>query len=232
VAEISQPIGPVLDELRRSSRPTLVLRPAPATRPDSVALLSGSFDPLTVGHAEMARAAAELADLVVLVYSVRTLPKEGSSAPALLDEGDRVLALERFCTTHGYTAGFCSHGLLAEQIEAADERFPGAGLSVVIGSDKLLQLFDPRWYDDVDRVLDALFDRASVWFATRAGDEAAVRDALRMPGHARWAARVRQLHMPANVAAVASRDVRDRIARGEDVSDLVPEEFRGLLRTR
>jgi hypothetical protein len=34
------------------------------------------------------------------------------------------------------------------------------------------------------------------------------------------------------VAAVASRAVRDRIARGEDVSDLVPEEFRGLLRTR
>jgi nicotinic acid mononucleotide adenylyltransferase len=232
VAEISQPIGFDLDELRRSSHPTLVLRPSPAAPPASVSLLSGSFDPLTVGHAEMARAAAERADLVVLVYSVRTLPKEERAAPALLDEGDRVLALERFCAGHGYTAGLCSHGLLAEQVQAAAERFPGAELSVVIGSDKLMQLFDPRWYDDIESVLGALFDRAWVWFAMRAGDEPAVRDLLAKPEHAQWGVRIRPIEISADVAAVSSRDVRERIARGEDVSDLVPDEFRGLLRTR
>jgi nicotinamide-nucleotide adenylyltransferase len=225
----SQPLPTVLEQLRGTSQPTLILLPPLQDTPASVALLAGSFDPLTVGHAAMAGAAAELAELVVLVYSARTLAKEGLPPPALLDELDRVRALERFCASHGYAAGLCSHGLLVDQVRAADRLVPSAELTLVMGSDKLLQLLDPRWYDDVDAALDPLFHRATVAFAMRAGDEAAVADALARPRHARWAARIRLLEIPAAVAAVASRGVRERIARGEDVSQLVPEEFLGLL---
>ena len=223
------PFATVLEGLRATSEPTLILRPRPDAPPASVALLAGSFDPLTVGHAAMADVSASLADLLVLLYSVRTLPKERGPAPALLGEEGRALALERFCATRGYSAGFCSHGLLSEQVEAADERFPEAELTVVVGSDKLLQLLDPRWYEDPEAALAALFARASVAFAMRAGDEAAVGRALASPEHRRWTSRVRSLPVPPEVAAVSSREVRERVARGEDVSELVPEEFLRLL---
>ena len=229
------PIAGLLEALRRADRPTLVLRPEPASPPASVALLAGSFDPLTVGHAAMAGAAARLAELVVLVYSVRTLPKEHTSPPPLLDEENRVAALERFCRARGYAAGLCSHGLLADQVEAADELFPEAELLVVVGSDKLLQLLDPRWYENVDATLEALFSRASVTFAMRSGDAGAVADAIESPAHAGWAPwspQIRELDIDPAVAAVSSRDVRARIARGDDVSALVPEEFLRVIVAR
>jgi nicotinamide-nucleotide adenylyltransferase len=204
----------------------------PEDQPASIALLPGSFDPLTVGHAAMARAAAEQAALVVLVYSVRTLPKEGSALPPLLGETERLIALARFCAARGYSVGLCSHGLLVEQVEAAEEGFPGSELILVVGSDKLLQVLDPRWYDDVEAALTGLFDRASVALAMRAGDGEAVVQELANPAIARWVSRIRPLDVPPDVAAVSSRDVRERIARGEIVSELVPEEFLEALRPR
>src|SRR5947209_3606951 len=84
-----------IDELRRAAGPTLVVLPDP--RPArSVALLSGSFDPLTVAHAQLAERAAAFAHAVVLVYAADTLPKEGAAAPPLLTVADRLEVLRRY----------------------------------------------------------------------------------------------------------------------------------------
>jgi nicotinic acid mononucleotide adenylyltransferase len=125
--------------------------------------------------------------------------------------------------------GLCSHGLLADQAEAAADRFPGARLLVVVGSDKLLQLLDPVWYEDRDATLDAMFERARVLYAVRAQDEGSVDAALRDPVNARWRTRLTRLTVPPGAAAVSSRDVRSRYRRGEDVAALVPEAVRPLL---
>jgi len=171
---------PLLEELRHAERPRLIVVPEPDTEPASVALLAGSFDPLTVAHEAMAESASHGVDLVVLVYSVRTLPKEGEGSPPLLGQEERLAALERFTHERGALAvGLCSHGLIAEQVDAATSRFPNAALAVVLGSDKLLQLLDHRWYEDRDAVLDPMFSRARVLYALRAGDEDALEGALR-----------------------------------------------------
>jgi nicotinate-nucleotide adenylyltransferase len=212
---------PLLDEVRGAEHPRLVIAPEPAGQPPSVALLAGSFDPLTVAHAAMAEASLRRADLVVLMYSVQTLEKEGAASPSLLGETDRLAALERFAGTRPRLAvGVCSHGLIAEQVQAAADRFPTATIAVVLGSDKLLQVLDHRWYDDRDSVLGPMFARARLLYAVRAGDEEALAEALRT--HGRWAASLERLKVPPDVAAVSSREVRDRIRRGEDVSALVP----------
>ena len=57
-----------------------------------------------------------------------------------------------------------------------------AALSVIVGSDKLLQLFDPRWYENRDAVIATLLDRAHVRYGLRAGDEEAVRCCQRVSG--------------------------------------------------
>ena len=217
----------VLEELRASPRPRLVLVPDPAESPRSVALLAGSFDPITIGHAAMAEAVARRVELVVLVYSVRTLPKEGPGPAALLLEKERVAALDAFCRARSYAVGLSSHGLLADQVAAAGERFPGAEIVVVMGSDKLLQLFDPRWYGDVDAALTPMFERARVAYTVRTGDDEAVEACLGR--NARWGGRIERLHIPPDAAAASSRRVRELLARGDDVSTLVPAEVRAFL---
>ena len=211
----------MLEELRRSDRPSLVLRPDPEASPASVALLAGSFDPITVAHAAMAAAALDRAELVVLLYSARTLPKEPGAPPSMLEEIDRLALLDRVVAgRRGLAVGVCSHGLLAEQVEAATERFPGAELRVVLGSDKLMQLFDRGWYRDRDAALDSMFARARVLYAVRSGDEDAVAAVLSANG--RWRGFVERLDVPPEIASISSRDVRERRRRGEDVSGLVP----------
>jgi phosphopantetheine adenylyltransferase len=220
----------VLQALRASDRPRLVLWPESGPDARSVALLAGSFDPITVAHVAMAEAARAVADLVVLVYAVRTLPKEPGTAEPLFTERERVQVAARVCARReGMALGLCSHGLLAEQVAAAGERFPAASRSVVLGSDKLIQLFDPRWYGDRDTALGALFGAADVRYAVRAGDHVA--GALVEAEALGVADRVRPLEVDPGVAAVSARAVRVRARAGGDVGGLVPAEAVAAVRS-
>ena len=222
----------VIERLRRAERPILHVDPDPGDV-RTVALLPGSFDPPTVAHAALAEAALGRADTVVAVYSVRALPKEGPVPPPLLSEPDRLAALRRFCVARpGVVMGLCSHGLLAEQARAARARFPRAGLWLVMGSDKVLQLLDPRWYGDRDSILEGLFADAGVLYAVRAGEEEAVEQSLVGRENVRWRGRFELLAVQPEAAAISSREVRERLARGEDASHLVPAEIRPLLGAR
>jgi nicotinic acid mononucleotide adenylyltransferase len=223
----------LLADLRLRSHPTLVVEPEPEIEPRSVALLAGSFDPITVAHAAMADAASRFAELVLFVYSARTLPKDPGAPPPLLPEPSRVEWLRRFVAERpGRAAGLCSHGLVSEQAEAAAGRFPRARLYLAMGSDKLLQVLHPRWYRDRDATLSRMFELAEIVFAMRSGDEAAVAGALDTPGNHPWRPRIRRLEVPPDVASVSSRRVRDRLARGEDAADLVPDAIRPALAQR
>jgi nicotinate-nucleotide adenylyltransferase len=229
------PLGAEIERLRRIDRPELVLTRAlsPAEAPRSVGLLAGSFDPLTIAHAALAESAGERVALVVLIYAARTLPKEGRVEPPLFAEATRLAVMERFCAARSRLAvGLCSHGLLAEQVVAARARFPSAELKLVMGSDKLLQLLDPKWYAHRarDTVLRSLFSSARVLYATRKGDEKAVRQALQRQGNEQWLSRIDRLaEVPLEVAAISSRGVRELLRGGEDVGHLVPPEVHPLL---
>jgi nicotinamide-nucleotide adenylyltransferase len=221
-----------LERLRHAEAPTLLLIGELATRPRSVALLSGSFDPMTVAHAALAEAASGLVDLVVLVYSARMLPKEGNPPPSLLREPDRLEVLQRFCRTHpNIVVGLCSHGLLADQISAARERFPSQTLFAVMGSDKVLQVLDPKWYEDRDHALEGLFGKAAVLYADRAGEEDLVGTALELHQNVQWRDRFTRLDVPAEVASISARSVRGMVAAGQDATGVVVPEARLYLPT-
>src|SRR5207253_3214301 len=103
-----------------------------------------------------------------------------------------------------------------------------AELVVVVGSDKLVQLLDPAWYEDHRSTLGGMFDRARILHAIRTGDQAAVAEALASLDR-RWRSRIEALTVPPGVAAVSSREVRKLRRRGEDVAPLLPPEVRPLL---
>ena len=199
-------------------RPRLeVLGPAPPAVA-SVGLVAGSFDPMTAAHAALAEAVGT--ELVLLVWSPATLPKEtgpgGDPSAPLLPPEDRLAALAAWCHGRPWArAAISSHGLLADQIEAAEASFPRARLVLGVGSDKLRQLFDPVWYDDRDAALERMFARAEVVAAARDADR------VEVPG---WLDRIRTVDLPAGLAAVSSRAVRAAVRQGKDVAGTVPPE--------
>jgi nicotinic acid mononucleotide adenylyltransferase len=223
---------PLIRQAERATRSVLLVTPEPGS-PGTVALLPGSFDPITVAHAALADEVAARADLVVLVYAVRTLPKEGVGPPPLLSPEERLRILRRFSDARpGLTVGVASHGLLAEQVEAASDRFPRARVWLVMGSDKALQLLDPKWYRDRDASLSALFERAGVLYAERAGQEGAVEAALQRAENGAWRDLFELVDLDPAVAAISSRAVRERLLAGADVRRLVPEAAREAVAAR
>ena len=214
------------------------LRPGPprlevlgevSPRPLTVGLVSGSFDPMTVAHVALARALRERgADPVLLVYAARTMPKGAGAEPPLLTPERRLASLAAWSDHHpGFRAAVCSHGLYADQAEAAGAAFPGTAIVVGLGSDKVLQLFDPAWYEDREAALDRLFRRAGVAYALRAGQEAEVAGVL--AANPAWSDRVQRLDLPPEVGEISSAAVRRRLRRGGDVRWLVPAEVLAFL---
>jgi nicotinamide-nucleotide adenylyltransferase len=221
--------------MKRAGPPRFeVLAPAERAGAEVVVLIPGSFDPMTVGHAALAEAVQkEGSEFVLFVYSAGTLEKQtgpgGAVRPPLLQSEDRLLALMAFCRPRkGLGVAICSHGLYADQAEAGRTAFPRSELVLGMGSDKVIQLFDPIWYDDRDAALDRLFSLARVVYAMRAGDDQRLEGVLsRFPG---YGDRLELITLPKEFVGVASRMIREAVARGEDVADLVPSEVLPFVR--
>lgn len=232
-AEDAARIRQALARAARPGPPRLeVLWPGPAAAGAAarLALLPGSFDPMTVGHAALAGALLDDADLVLLTYSVGTLPKEGPPGPSmpLLGPEERVASLMAYCRPRrGFGVAVCSHGLYADQAEAAGREFPHVELRIGVGSDKVPQIFDPAWYDERDAALERLFAATRVAYAVRAGDDDRVARAL--AENPRWAGSLDRVNLPAEIGRVSSRSVREALARGSPVGHLVPPEVLPFL---
>ena len=196
----------------------------------TVGIVPGSFDPMTVAHASLARALRDRhrCDLILMLYSPRTIPKDPPGEPPLLRPEVRVASVLAWsATSEEFGTGLCSHGLIADQAAAAGRAFPRARLLFGVGSDKVVQLLDPSWYEDAERSLSGLFGSARVAYGVRAGQAVPAREALERDP--RWAERIEVLELPSEVSAVSSSRVRRMVREGADVSDLVPPEVMPYL---
>jgi nicotinic acid mononucleotide adenylyltransferase len=231
-------IGRALARLGEPGPPRLeVLWPFAPGSPERIGLVSGSFDPMTLAHVALSDALGETADLVLFLYSPRTLPKQpgpgGDPGSPLLDPRDRVASLLAYCRPRpGRGVALCSHGLYADQAEAVREAFPTADIVFGMGSDKVLQLVDPEWYVDREAALDRLFSLARVVYAVREGEEEEERLAEALEEASRWGRRLEPLALPAALAGLSSRRVRGEVIRGRPVADLVPPEVIPFLERR
>jgi nicotinate-nucleotide adenylyltransferase len=111
----------------------------------------GSFDPLTVAHVAIADAAREQCglDVVDLVISHVALAKEDRrQAPV----ADRLGAIESATPDRSWLrARATPHQLLADIAAGYD--------LLVVGTDKWLQLHDPRFYDGSPEAMRTALDR-------------------------------------------------------------------------
>lgn len=214
----------ILGDLERSPEPTLrTITPTPACR--SVALLPGAFDPPTAAHLHLAeRALRDGYQRVVFTLAVRTVGKRRTG----LTREDRLLAL-RAMASRNIVVAAVSHGLYADQAEAAARAFPGADIAFLVGSDKVFQIFDPRWYRDRDHALTRLFERARIVVAPRAGHMRALREVLTAPENRPFAERVEILRLHPAVGEMSSTRVRGLLRAGVQPSGLVPHAVAELL---
>lgn len=215
--ELIESVDPSGDPIIRTLTP---MRPC-----RSVAILPGSFNPPTAAHLLLAeRARAEGYECVVLTLA-RTIA--GKDPIALIPE-DRLLAMRAACGTN-FAIGVTSHGLYAEHAEAAVATFGPIDIAFLVGSDKVLQIFQDHWYPDRDEALERLFSRARMVVAPRADQGDRLRDVLGSRANVRWADRVEILQLHPAVSDMSATRVRGLLRSGADPNGLVPSNVAHLL---
>ncbi len=222
----------------------------PVDRARRLVAMSGSFNPPHIAHLALleAGAAAAGADASVFVLSVRTIDKERVTGLLLEDRlwllcrlgdasgaGQAGAAIEDVTAPAGRRPGLgvvaTAQGLYVDQARALQILAPQAGRVVfVTGCDKIVQIFDPRYYADRDAVLEELFSRASFLVAPRdASTPADLARLLDRPENRRFAPGVTPLAIGPHLAAVSSTAIRAAVAAGDDLSGAVPAAVRRHL---
>jgi hypothetical protein len=148
--------------------------------------------------------------------------------PSGLVPEDRLLAM-RAASGGNFGVGASSHGLYADQAEAAKKLYPNAEITFLVGSDKVVQIFDPRWYDDRDAALERLFGAATLVVAPRSDQGELLRDVLASPENRRFSAAVSVLRLHPAVGDLSSTRVRGLLRAGAEPAGLVPTAVAELL---
>lgn len=222
-----------VETLDLAAPPTVSLI-APQTVPAfrRVGILCGSFNPLTFAHttlAEKAIAAFDL-DCVFFMLAKVTVDKEQVTGLGL---EDRLLLLSSYAEQHAKLGvALVNRGLYFEQAQALRGRFgEHTTISFLIGMDKLLQIFDPRYYQDRDAALQKLFSLASLLVANRGDmDEQSFAQLLDRPENRPFRNHVRFFTLPEAMADLSATHVRQSLASAQPISTYVPAEIETFIR--
>ena len=189
----------------------------------TIGILGGTFDPVHNGHLAAARQLLGAADLEQIWLMPNATPPHRTATPVAPAQ-DRMRMVE--LAVAGYD------GLLPSRMEV--ERggisytidtmrqlardYPGRRFTLLIGSDAALQI--RSWHD-----ADALLDEGSFVIFNRP-ETALAPQTLHELGFAPARSRIVHLDTP----AIAAHQVRDRLARGAAIDDLVPAAVADYIR--
>jgi nicotinate-nucleotide adenylyltransferase len=186
------------------------------TDPHSVAVFPGAWNPPTVAHLEIARAARMQADEVIWVLP-RKFPHKGFEGAGFEARARMLKALVE--SEPGFSAALSEGGLYAEIAEETREFFrEDTGIALVCGRDAAERI--ATWDYGVPGVFDELLRRHRLWVAARQGE-------YEPPG--RHCERIVRLPMEPYWDEVSSSEVRRRMAGGEDWRKLVPAAIAAMV---
>ena len=195
-----------------------------------VAFFAGSFNPLTQAHVALvdaARRAARL-DTVIWVCAAASVDKEQVERAALVDRLAQMCAF--IARRRGDALALLNRGLYADEARMIRSLLaPMAELVILVGFDKIVQIFDPRYYRDRDTTLGELFSLSSILVAPREDDGAeALAALLARPENRLFAGRVSYLDAPPTWAHDSSTEARTLAAQQppdmQAIARLLPPE--------
>jgi nicotinic acid mononucleotide adenylyltransferase len=224
----------LLDQLQPEAESRACIVPGSPQPQRGVIVFPGSFNPPTTAHIALLKQAQEFARRqqealqLYAAFSKHTVDKESVERPLLLD---RVMLLERLLRNRLPQVGIMlfNRGLYVEQAEAVRRSFPRVRrILFLIGFDKIVQILDPRYYQNRDAELVELFQLAEFLVAPRGNDgEKELSALLHQPQNARFASYVHPLPFNTIYRNVSSTVVRRQAA---DVATDIPREVRQFMR--
>jgi nicotinamide-nucleotide adenylyltransferase len=222
----------LLDQLDPQT-PSKALVVLDSTTPEGkIIVFPGSFNPPTLAHLALLKQAWQYAQVqgpmqIYAALSTHVTDKESVQRPLLLD---RINLLESVLRKHVRHTGIMlfNRGLYVEQAEAVHSSFPQvSNLYFLIGFDKIVQIFDPRYYKDRDLALRELFELADFLVAPRA--EAGPEELsilLDRPENRQYAGHVQALPLSAAYRDMSSTRIRQSPTAYEQE---VPSEVRRFI---
>jgi len=220
-----------VEEVAASAEPAARIL-TPLARVSSLAVVPGAYNPPTRAHVALAEA-ARARGFDAALFSIGTITIDKPAGGLAITERLQLL-LDVAASGEGLGVVLHNRGLYSEQAEALRRALPDlGGLAFVVGMDKIEQIFDARYYEDFERSLAELFDRARLLVAARGDlDRAALERRLAPhPAH-QFADRIEWLDLDPCWRPLSATAVRERLARGDIPTDWLPEAVERYLRSR
>ena len=192
--------------------------------PGVTGIMGGTFDPVHNGHLAAARQLRDVATLDEVWLMPNATPPHRTAAPvASADDRLRMVGL-----AVGSQPGLkpsaleVDRGGVSYTIDTVRElarAFPGRPFAILLGSDAALQI--RSWHDAaglLDAVRFVIFNRPETTLAPQTLHELGFDPA-----------RTQIVHL--DTPAIAAHQIRDRLARGAPIDDLVPAAVADYIRT-
>ena len=186
----------------------------PTAQARTVAIFPGTWNPPTIAHVEIARAALDRVDEVVWAIP-RMLPHKNWNGASF---EQRCEMIRRVASAgNGFAAAISDGGLYIEMARATREAYGrGVEISIVCGRDAAERI--ERWNYGEAGVFEGMLREFRLLVAARAGAYA-----TDFPHRGR----IEKLELENSFDDVSSSEVRRRIAARENWESLVPEVIRG-----
>ncbi len=224
----------ILEGLNPDSSPrAIVLDRFQSLPPGRVGILSGAFNPPTLAHIELARCAKDRFQLDHILFTLSRITIDKEKIEGLSLE-DRMLLMRLTARELGWASvAAVNKGLYFEQARAFRSLLGNkARIFFVVGMDKVIQIFDPRYYQDRDKALTGLFTEVHLIAANRGPwDEKELKEFLSKKENQVYEDRVYPLTLSEGLKDLTSTDLRTRIAKGESVQDQLPEVIEKFVDT-
>ncbi|MDQ6712940.1 MAG: nicotinate (nicotinamide) nucleotide adenylyltransferase [Candidatus Dormibacteraeota bacterium] len=186
--------------------------------------MGGTFDPVHNGHLAAAGQLLGVADLDQVWLMPNATPPHRTAAP-VAPAPDRMRMVELAVAGHdgllasGLEVGRGGISYTIDTIRELARAYPGQRFALLIGSDAALQI--RGWHE-----ANALLEEANFVIFNRPQTPLAPQT-LHELGFA--SARTRVVHL--DTPAIAAHQVRDRLARGASIDELVPAAVADYIRT-
>lgn len=231
----------LIDQLDPDTAPQALVVPSSPQPQGDIIVFPGSFNPPTNAHLALLKQARQFArqkrlsagkgKRAIHLYaamSKRTTDKEHVERPLMLD---RIMLLKLLLRRRLPHAGIMlfNRGLYVEQAQAVRTAFPGVKrLFFLVGFDKIVQILDPRYYEDRDAALHDLFALAELLVAPR-GDAgpAALSELLQKPENQQFARSIHSLPFSSAYRDISSTQLRQNF---EAHAHETPQEVRRFMR--